>query len=493
MTDTTAPPAAGATTPDTGLADHVQRADANGIEIAYETFGDPADPAILLVMGLGTQMLAWRDDMCTALADAGHFVIRYDNRDVGLSTHIDAPVPKLTDMVLKRGAPYSIADMANDAFGLLDALGIDRFHLVGASMGGMIAQTIALAQPRRVLTLTLIMTSTGSRKVGRPTPAVMKRLATQAEPTDREAAIEGTVATYRVIGSPAHLDEDNIRELAGKAYDRSHNPAGRMRQLAAIRRGARAHPHAEPARRPQRVQRSPLRRADGGPARRCRRPPRRGRAADRRGARVLCRHRPGGDGGTGDGPRQLRRGHPRLPRAHRRADRVPQAAGDRRQRPRPRHRCDHPRVRGPRVHEHRRQAQVPVHQPRRGPRGRLELPDPAAGRAPERDLDAAQLRVGQRARSQGHGPGVEAHRPGGPAPRSPSPRRAPRRHAHLVADRVQAGDHRTAPSADRGGARARERRLRGTAGRSRQPRGLRRLRRGSYAGLHQPRASTGAP
>jgi pimeloyl-ACP methyl ester carboxylesterase len=179
-------------------------------------------------------MLAWRDDMCTALADAGHFVIRYDNRDVGLSTHIDAPVPKLTDMVLKRGAPYSIADMANDAFGLLDALGIDRFHLVGASMGGMIAQTIALAQPRRVLTLTLIMTSTGSRKVGRPTPAVMKRLATQAEPTDREAAIEGTVATYRVIGSPAHLDEDNIRELAGKAYDRSHNPAGRMRQLAAI-------------------------------------------------------------------------------------------------------------------------------------------------------------------------------------------------------------------------------------------------------------------
>lgn len=105
MTDTTAPPAAGATTPDTGLADHVQRADANGIEIAYETFGDPADPAILLVMGLGTQMLAWRDDMCTALADAGHFVIRYDNRDVGLSTHIDAPVPKLTDMVLKRGAP----------------------------------------------------------------------------------------------------------------------------------------------------------------------------------------------------------------------------------------------------------------------------------------------------------------------------------------------------------------------------------------------------
>jgi len=221
-------------TPDTGLSDNVQRAEVNGIEIAYETFGDRNDPAMLLVMGLGTQMLAWRDEMMEALADAGHFVIRYDNRDVGLSTHIDAPVPSLADMVLKRGAPYTIADMAADGLGLLDALDIERFHLVGASMGGMIAQTMALADQRRVRTLTLIMTSTGSRRVGRPTPSVMRRLASQTEPADREAAIEATIETYRVIGSPAHLDEDHIRDLAGRAYDRAHNPAGRQRQLAAI-------------------------------------------------------------------------------------------------------------------------------------------------------------------------------------------------------------------------------------------------------------------
>lgn len=214
--------------------ERIQRVHANGIELAYETFGSPDDPVILLVMGLGTQMLAWPDELCTVLADAGHHVIRYDNRDVGLSTHIDAPAPSLADMILKRGAPYSMGDMANDAIGLVDALDIDRFHLVGASMGGMIAQTVALAQPQRIRSLALIMTSTGSRRVGRPTPSVMRRLASQNEPTDRQAAIDATVETYRVIGSPAHLDENWIRDLAGQAYDRAHDPAGRQRQLAAI-------------------------------------------------------------------------------------------------------------------------------------------------------------------------------------------------------------------------------------------------------------------
>lgn len=216
------------------LPEGVEVVGVGDVEIAYETFGDPSHPAVLLVMGLGTQMIAWPDSMCHRLADAGHHVIRYDNRDVGLSTHIDAPVPRLAEMVLKRGTPYAIDDMAADAFGLLEHLGVDRFHLVGASMGGFIAQTVALAQPERVRTLTLLMTSTGSRRVGRPTPAVMKRLATQPEPTDRDAAIEATVQTYRVIGSPGHLDEDHIRDLAGQAFDRAHNPAGRMRQLAAI-------------------------------------------------------------------------------------------------------------------------------------------------------------------------------------------------------------------------------------------------------------------
>lgn len=212
----------------------IRRVKLRDVEIAYETFGDPGDPAILLVMGLGTQMLAWHDQMCIALADAGHHVIRYDNRDVGLSSAIDGPVPRLSDMVLKRGHSYTISDMADDAFGLLDALEIDRFHLVGASMGGFISQTVALAQPKRVRTLTLVMTSTGSRRVGRPTTAVMRRLGVPEEAHTRDEVADATVATYRVIGSPDHFDEEQIRDLAKKAFDRSHNPAGRMRQLAAI-------------------------------------------------------------------------------------------------------------------------------------------------------------------------------------------------------------------------------------------------------------------
>lgn len=214
--------------------ERVQRTTANGIEIAYETFGDPADPAILLVMGLGTQMIAWHDDMCEALAAAGHHVIRFDNRDVGLSTHLDVPPPSLRDMILKRNTPYQIDDMASDALGLLKALEVDRFHLVGASMGGFISQAIAVRAPQRVRSLTLVMTSTGSRRVGRPTPATMKRLAKAVPTRTREEAVAETIATYRVIGSPDHLDEDLMGELAGIAFDRGHDPDGRQRQLAAI-------------------------------------------------------------------------------------------------------------------------------------------------------------------------------------------------------------------------------------------------------------------
>ena len=179
-------PGASAASDSVDAFDGVERAKVNGVEIAYETFGDPTDPAIFLVMGLGTQMLAWPVEMCTALADAGHFVVRYDNRDVGLSTHIDKPVPSLPDMLLRRDTPYRISDMANDGFGLLEHLGIDRFHLVGVSMGGFIAQTMAIAQPERIISLTLVMTSTGSRRVGRPTPATMRRLAVQTPVGSRE-------------------------------------------------------------------------------------------------------------------------------------------------------------------------------------------------------------------------------------------------------------------------------------------------------------------
>jgi pimeloyl-ACP methyl ester carboxylesterase len=214
--------------------DGIERVQANGIEIAYETFGDPSDPTILLVMGLGTQMLAWPDELCEGLAGAGHHVIRYDNRDVGLSTHLSATPPPLHKMLLKRDVPYTVQDMADDGIGLVDALGIERFHLVGASMGGFISQTIALTVPDRVQSMTLIMTSTGSRRVGRPTPAVMRRLASSSAPADRAAALDDAVAVYRVIGSKAHFDEARIRELAGISYDRSNDPSGRQRQLAAI-------------------------------------------------------------------------------------------------------------------------------------------------------------------------------------------------------------------------------------------------------------------
>lgn len=212
----------------------IERAAVNGIEIAYETFGDRDRPAILLVMGLGTQMLGWPDELCEALADAGHFVVRFDNRDVGLSTHIDAPAPSRTDMLLRRNTPYTLDDMAADAIGLCDALGIDRFHIVGASMGGFIAQTVTLAVPDRVLSQTLIMTSTGSRRVGRPTPAVLKRMAAMPVSATRAEAIEESVQTFMTIGSPDHLDPDLVRTLAGRSYDRAHDPDGRQRQLAAI-------------------------------------------------------------------------------------------------------------------------------------------------------------------------------------------------------------------------------------------------------------------
>ncbi len=207
---------------------------APGIDLAYETFGSADDPTILLVMGLGTQMIAWPDELCEALADAGHHVVRFDNRDIGGSTHLDVPPPPLGKMLLKHDVPYTLDDMAADAVALLDALGVERFHVVGASMGGFISQTIALAHPARVRSLTLIMTSTGSRRVGRPTPAVMRRLAKQRTITSREEAIELAVEVYGVIGSPAHLDEAHIREVAGRSWDRANDSEGRQRQLAAI-------------------------------------------------------------------------------------------------------------------------------------------------------------------------------------------------------------------------------------------------------------------
>jgi pimeloyl-ACP methyl ester carboxylesterase len=215
----------------------VARAQANGIEIEYETFGDPSKPAILLIMGLGIQMLGWHEAFCQMLVDRGYFVIRYDNRDVGLSSKIEGgPEPNV--MALMGGdyssASYTLDDMANDATGLLDELGIDQAHVVGVSMGGMIAQTLAIKHPERVLSVTSIMSTTGNQAVGQPRQDVMMALITPA-PADREGFIDFQTKMFKLIGSPDYpMQEDEFRELIGRSYDRSYYPAGFMRQLTGI-------------------------------------------------------------------------------------------------------------------------------------------------------------------------------------------------------------------------------------------------------------------
>jgi pimeloyl-ACP methyl ester carboxylesterase len=207
------------------------------IEICFETFGDPADPAVLLVMGLGTQMLGWHEDFCTDLAGRGFHVIRFDNRDIGRSTILSsAPVPTLGQIIRrdKRAASYTLAEMAADGAGLLDHLGIERAHLVGVSMGAMIAQTIAARRPERVLSLTSIMASTGSRWRGQPALKTYRQFLRPVS-TDRAAYIAQTAALFDIIGSPGfdRTDED-LRSLLGAMYDRGHDPGSVTRQLAAI-------------------------------------------------------------------------------------------------------------------------------------------------------------------------------------------------------------------------------------------------------------------
>jgi pimeloyl-ACP methyl ester carboxylesterase len=209
----------------------------NGIEIWYETFGDPADPPLLLVMGLGGQAIAWADELCRGFVDRGFFVIRYDNRDVGLSTHLEGKPDPLAAMQARSegrpvDAPYSLDDLAADAVGLLDHLGIPAAHVVGASMGGMIAQLVAIEHPERVLTLTSVMSTTGEDDVGQPDPSVLPVLL-QPVPEGREGAIEQALRVSAAVGSPEHRDEERIREHAGAAYDRAFDPDGVARQLLA--------------------------------------------------------------------------------------------------------------------------------------------------------------------------------------------------------------------------------------------------------------------
>jgi pimeloyl-ACP methyl ester carboxylesterase len=207
------------------------------IVIAYETFGRRDDPAVVLVMGLGTQMLGWPDEFCVDLAGRGYYVIRFDNRDIGLSTHLhDAPSPDIRAVALRRRRPaYSLQDMADDTIGLLDALGLSRVHLVGASMGGFIAQLVALGQPQRIISLTLIMTSTGSRRVGQASRALVWAMLRRKPATEREAAIASSVGMYRLLRSAGYpADEEYTAALAAESYDRGYDPTGGNRQLGAV-------------------------------------------------------------------------------------------------------------------------------------------------------------------------------------------------------------------------------------------------------------------
>jgi pimeloyl-ACP methyl ester carboxylesterase len=215
----------------------IERARVGGIELAYERFGAPGDVPVLLVMGLATQMLGWPDEFCATLAGRGHEVVRFDNRDVGLSTHLhDAQPPDVMAAFAgdTSSASYTLSDMAADTVGLLDALGWDSAHLVGASMGGMIAQTVAIEHPDRVRTLTSIMSTTGDQEVGGATQEALGVLLAPPART-RDEAIARTVTTYRVIGSPGYdFDEAALRERAGLSYDRAFDPIGVGRQLMGI-------------------------------------------------------------------------------------------------------------------------------------------------------------------------------------------------------------------------------------------------------------------
>ena len=217
------------------------RIQSNGIELEYDTFGSATEKPLLLVMGLGTQMIAWDVDFCGQLADRGHHVIRFDNRDIGLSTHFDeSGLPNVVELMTAQAegkelnVPYRLSDMAADAIGLLDGLGFESAHVVGASMGGMIVQTMAIEHSPRVRSMTSIMSNTGSPGGIPPSPEAMAVLMTPP-PETREAVIEHGVKNQKVIGSPGfEFDVERARERVAEAFDRSFHPQGSARQLAAI-------------------------------------------------------------------------------------------------------------------------------------------------------------------------------------------------------------------------------------------------------------------
>jgi pimeloyl-ACP methyl ester carboxylesterase len=210
-------------------------APANGIELFYVDEGDPAGVPLLLVTGLAAQLTSWPQPLVDDLVSRGFRAIRLDNRDAGLSTQLDGRRGDIFEVMADPStAPYLLSDMAADCVGLLDHLGIGQAHAVGLSMGGMIAQTIAIEHPARIRSLASIMSTTGAWEVGQPTPEAMMAVLTPA-PTEREAVLARGVEIAAIIGSKTHpMTPDEIRERSGAAYDRAFRPQGSARQLAAI-------------------------------------------------------------------------------------------------------------------------------------------------------------------------------------------------------------------------------------------------------------------
>ena len=276
------------------------------LDICFETFGDPSDPAMLLIMGLGTQMVAWHDDFCAELAGRGFFVIRHDNRDIGRSTHLSQrKPPPIWKLVMRdRNPPYTLADMAADSVGVLDHLGIEQAHIVGASMGGMIAQTVAIRYPERALSLVSLFSNTGGFLNGQPAMTMYAVLLRPA-PREREPFINHAVTMFEKIGGKGYEPGvEDLTAIATRSFDRGGDP--RRADAPARRDRGRPRPHAAAA--------PPQPARDGHPRHR-----RQARAPVRR-PRDRARH-PGSAAGRdrGHGPRPAARrlaDHPRRDRGH---------------------------------------------------------------------------------------------------------------------------------------------------------------------------------
>lgn len=212
------------------------------VQLFYETFGDASDPTLVLVNGLGSQCINYRSEWCDRFAAKGYQVVRMDNRDVGLSTHFSEVAPDVAAVVAaiangeRPSVPYSVSDMADDVVAVLDAVGVDRAHVMGVSMGGMIVQTLAIEHPERLRSMTSVMSTTGEPEFGRASPEASARLFGPPA-SDRASAIANHLEGLRIWGSPGKVDEDAQARYAGEAFDRAFDPDGVARQVMAIAAG----------------------------------------------------------------------------------------------------------------------------------------------------------------------------------------------------------------------------------------------------------------